>query len=100
MKRSSMLAAVLSLFTLFGAVEASAQQWVRKNAAPDPFIRNFRLFGNTPTTGQTTIFAASLANGVVKVVDTGTSQTVTPLNNGLPVLRVRSIQAASDTTNL
>jgi len=100
MKRSSMLAAVLSLFALFGALEAGAQQWVRKNAAPDPFIRNIRVFGNTPVTGQTTIFAGSLANGVVKVVDTGTSQTVTPLNNGLPMLRIRSIQASTDTTNL
>jgi photosystem II stability/assembly factor-like uncharacterized protein len=100
MKRSSMLAAVLSLLALFAALEASAQTWVRKNAAPDPYIRNIRLFGNTPTTGQTTIFAASLANGVVKVVDTGTSQTVTPLNNGLPVLRIRNVAAFSDTTNL
>ena len=100
MKRSSILAGVLSLLALLVTAQVAAQpQWTRKNEAPDPFIRNIRVFSNTPAAGQTTLFVASLANGVVKVVDTGASQTVTALNNGLPVLRIRSVQA-TDATSL
>jgi photosystem II stability/assembly factor-like uncharacterized protein len=99
MKRSGMLAGVLSFITLLSAAHVNAEQWVRGNMAPDPFVRNARVFANVPSAGQTTIFVASLANGVSKVVDTGSSQTVTQLNNGLPMLRIRTIQG-NDATNL
>src|SRR5688572_586173 len=68
MKRSSLLVGMVSLLALLGSVDAMAEQWARTNQAPDPFIRNVRIFSNTPTTGQTTLFVSSLANGVAKVV--------------------------------
>jgi len=75
-----------------------AQRWIGKGG-PEAYVRAVRLFSATPSAGQTTLFAATLGAGVVKIVDDGSTQVVTPVNTGLPDTRIRAI-AGTATTNL
>jgi hypothetical protein len=83
---------------LIGSASVAAEQWAA-SASPEAYVRNIRVFANTPAAGQTTLYAATLGAGVVKVVDTGTNVSVTQLNNGLPLHRIRSVQG-TDVNNL
>ncbi len=71
---------------------AGPEQWVRKAPAPQILVRGATTFSNTPAAGQSTSFVSTLGAGIFKLVNDGTNVTVTPINNGLPGLRVRSVR--------
>ncbi len=59
-----------------------------------------RLFENSPAAGQAVIFASTLGAGVVKIVDDGAELTTTKINTGLPLLRIRDVDATDVNTLL
>jgi len=69
------------------------EQWTL-SAQPSGYVRNVVRLANTPVTGQSVVFASTLGGGVLKIAHAGgTSITTTQINSGLPLLRVRSVQA-------
>jgi len=83
------LAALAAVCIPAGAVE----QWIRSGPGPEVYVRNIQIFANTPTAGQAVVYASTLGAGVVRITDNGTSIATTQLNNGLPLLRIRDIDA-------
>jgi photosystem II stability/assembly factor-like uncharacterized protein len=79
--------------------EASAEQWLRRSPGADPYVRNVAVFSNNPVAGQAVVYAATLTNGVVRIVDNGSTLTPSFRNNGLPMLRVRNV-SGPDVNNL
>jgi uncharacterized repeat protein (TIGR02543 family) len=99
--RFSLLAIVIGLLAavLLGREALAAEQWLRRTPGPDPYVRNVTVFSNTPVAGQAVVYANTLTNGVVRIVDNGSTLVPSFRNNGLPILRVRSV-AGPDVNNL
>lgn len=93
------IAAVLAVALSFGTDALAADQWLRRTPGPEAYVRNLRIFPNTPAAGQAVVYVATLTNGVVKVVDNGTTLVPTAVNNGLPIRRARAVRGA-DVNNL
>lgn len=79
----------------FVAVSTLAQnalaQWTYR-IATEPYIRNISTFASTPAAGSTTLIVSTLTDGMYKVIDTGSQATSTfqKINNGLPIVEVRT----------
>ena len=72
-------------------IQHADAQWTYR-VATDPYIRNVVAVANTPSVGTHTLFVGTLTDGVYKVTDTGNQSTVwQKINNGLPVLQVRTL---------
>ena len=84
---------------VFSSVDAAAETWVKSGPGPEVYIRGVSRLQNTPAAGQATVFLSTLGQGVLKLVDNGTTVTTTAINNGLPYKRIRTVTTA-DGTNL
>ena len=82
---------VVALLTSVVGVQNALAQWTFR-AATDPIIRNVTLFSNTPAAGTNTLFVSTLTDGMYKVTEVVSSRSITwqKINNGLPILQVRS----------
>ena len=77
---------VVALLASAVGVEDAWAQWTFR-AATDPIIRNVTLFANTPAAGTNTLFVSTLTDGMYKVTEVVSTQSITwqKINNGLPI---------------
>ncbi len=82
---------VIALLTSVFGVQSALAQWTYR-VATDPIIRNVTSFLGTPVAGTNTLFVSTLTDGMYKVTEVVSSRSITwqKINNGLPILQVRS----------
>jgi len=79
-----MRALALAVATVATQAAIADEKWVRKGPG-STYVRGVRVFANTPATGQSTVFVATLSGGVFKFTDSAAGPTApVAVNTGLP----------------